>query len=125
MLADASNLHGEVVALARKHCASVQALGTLAAFLALPESEQRSYAEVSLLELSAFVRWQRTFRMPTGQALSMMEIVATWDDLPHKEDWLPEDPRALLEADGQWAPLLADGPPPCGDPHRDDFAMHA
>jgi len=84
---------------------------------ALPAGQQRIYAEVSLLELSAFVRWRRgqASRSQNDGAAST-DFEAAWDllDWDDKSEWVPEDPRSVLACDTMWAPLLADGPPACG-----------
>jgi len=84
----------------RDRLAHVKAIGTITAFLQLPEAHQRAYAEVSLAELSAYVSWLR----------------AVWNALDNdaKYDWVPECSRSCLATNSCWAPLLADGLPPCG-----------
>ncbi|CAE8661741.1 unnamed protein product [Polarella glacialis] len=117
-LADASSQGGEVVASVRERLASVQAKGAQAAFMGLPEDQQRGYAEVSMLELSAYVCWRQSqAARQNSDAPPATEFEAAWDilDCDDKAEWVPEDPRAVLAADGQWAPLLADGPPLCAE----------
>eukprot|EP00747_Dinoflagellata_sp_TGD_P144491 gnl/TRDRNA2_/TRDRNA2_176503_c2_seq12.p1 gnl/TRDRNA2_/TRDRNA2_176503_c2~~gnl/TRDRNA2_/TRDRNA2_176503_c2_seq12.p1 ORF type:complete len:630 (+),score=125.94 gnl/TRDRNA2_/TRDRNA2_176503_c2_seq12:136-2025(+) len=102
----------------REQFAAVQARGAYAAFLDLSEAQQRTYAEVSLMELSAYVGWKndQAAKAPQGGAVPT-EFEAGWDmlDCDDKAEWVPDDPRAVLEADGgRWAPLLAAGPPLCG-----------
>ena len=84
----------------RDRLAHVRGVGSLTAFLQLPGAQQRAYAEVSLAELSAYVSWLR----------------AVWNALDNdaKYDWVPECSRSCLATNSCWAPLLADGLPPCG-----------
>eukprot|EP00930_Biecheleria_cincta_P030803 TRINITY_DN2134_c0_g1_i1.p1 TRINITY_DN2134_c0_g1~~TRINITY_DN2134_c0_g1_i1.p1 ORF type:complete len:938 (-),score=227.14 TRINITY_DN2134_c0_g1_i1:117-2930(-) len=111
----------------------VQAEGSLAVFLRLPEVRQRSFAEVSIMELAAFVSWcrkqagrrarPRGSRRGSGSESeedSAAELQEDWDmmDGGDKADFVPADARATLasEPDGRWMPLLCDGPPPCVAP---------
>lgn len=97
----------------RERLRKVQARGALAAFLNEPEETQRQYAEISVMELSAYVNWRSKQDGPNLDTAT--EFEAAWDilDGDDKATWLPEDPRAFLAADAMWAPLLVDGPPPC------------
>ena len=56
---EASRLGVNIDGVTRERLALVQDRGALAAFAALPEVQQRTYADVSLMELSAFVCWRR------------------------------------------------------------------
>ncbi len=55
---DGSKLGIEVDGETRECMALVKARGALAAFAALPAVQQRTYADVSSMELSAFVCWR-------------------------------------------------------------------
>eukprot|EP00931_Biecheleriopsis_adriatica_P000193 TRINITY_DN10019_c0_g1_i1.p1 TRINITY_DN10019_c0_g1~~TRINITY_DN10019_c0_g1_i1.p1 ORF type:complete len:619 (-),score=153.20 TRINITY_DN10019_c0_g1_i1:74-1930(-) len=105
-------------AAATAKVAALQAKGALACFQELPEEEQHQFVNISIMELSAFVNWRRAqvARQEAGEPAAT-EFDAGWDmlDIDDKEQWLPENPSALLAADGQWASLLADGPARCGD----------
>ena len=88
---------------------AVQGRGARATFASLPEELQRTYAEVSLKELSAYVCWRcakRNEETPIEPAWHVL-------DCDGKARWVPEDHRAVLMADAIWAPLLVDGPPAC------------
>jgi hypothetical protein len=104
----------EALAAVRDGLSAVQARGAVAAFRGLTQDLQRTYAEVSLLELSAFVCYSRAQMQQGG---TRHDIVTAWDtlDCDSKADWVPESPRAALAVESRWAPLLADGPPQCGD----------
>eukprot|EP00812_Abedinium_dasypus_P008555 NODE_230_length_1777_cov_383.021487.p1 GENE.NODE_230_length_1777_cov_383.021487~~NODE_230_length_1777_cov_383.021487.p1 ORF type:complete len:482 (-),score=131.56 NODE_230_length_1777_cov_383.021487:70-1515(-) len=109
--------------------AAVPARGTQAAFAALPEEQQRQYAEVSIMELAAFVSWRKEqiakgpVNGPTG------EFEAAWDilDCYEKAEWLPDDPRAALAMDPEWAPLLVAeiSPRQIDTPSASDYAVKA
>eukprot|EP00930_Biecheleria_cincta_P004879 TRINITY_DN105808_c0_g1_i1.p1 TRINITY_DN105808_c0_g1~~TRINITY_DN105808_c0_g1_i1.p1 ORF type:complete len:701 (+),score=159.39 TRINITY_DN105808_c0_g1_i1:76-2103(+) len=112
-LADSAS-QGEPAAQAtRDKLSSVQARGAMAAFAALDEEEQRNYTEVSIMELAAFVKWRRALaaRQQTSDEPAATELESAWDalDVDQKGEWVPEDPRAMLSADGQFAALLAHG----------------
>ena len=120
-VADALSKGAEIGDALQKRLAAVEAKGVPAAFMALPTSDQRAYAEVSLLELSAYVCWRQAHE-PDGAARSLMDdahclvaLAAAWDklDCDDMAGWVPMDARAALLDDGRWAPLLADGPPVC------------
>eukprot|EP00931_Biecheleriopsis_adriatica_P070199 TRINITY_DN4398_c0_g2_i1.p1 TRINITY_DN4398_c0_g2~~TRINITY_DN4398_c0_g2_i1.p1 ORF type:complete len:769 (+),score=224.24 TRINITY_DN4398_c0_g2_i1:105-2411(+) len=108
---------------ARRHLENVLADGALKVFQRLPVVKQRSYAEVSIMELAAFVSWCRSQENSTKRARkqddsdSDADLQEDWDmmDGGDKADWVPEDSRATLalEEDGRWLQLLADGPPRC------------
>ena len=89
----------------------VCARGAFSAFVELDVAHQRACAEVSIMELSACLRWAETqsAAAPLGPAWA-----ALTDD--EKASWVGADPRATLALDGRWAALLAEGPPPCGAP---------
>ena len=92
------------LALARAALEAVKERGAQAAFASLPEEVQRTYAEVALRELSAYVCW--------GNHWGFIDEAA-WHALHRddKADWVPDDHRAVLMADAIWEPLLVDGPP--------------
>lgn len=102
--------------------AAIQARGARLAFVSLPESTQRAYAEVSLMELAAYVCWRRAEAARLGQRGEgvsedqEVELKAAWDqlDCDDKVEWVPQDTRAALGLEACWASLLADGAPPCG-----------
>ena len=83
---------------------AVKVRGARAAFASLPEEVQRTYAEVSLMELSAYVCWRNHWGFIDE---------AAWHAL-HRDDkayWVPDDYRTVLMDDAIWEPLLVDGPP--------------
>ena len=92
--------------LARAALEAVKERGAQAAFASLPEEVQRTYAEVSLMELSAYVCWRNHWGFIDEAAWHALHC----DD---KARWIPEDHRTVLMADAIWAPLLVDGPPAC------------
>ena len=116
-LADAPGHGSEVMGGVRERLASVHAKGAKDGFKRIPEHEQRTYAEVSFSELSAYVCWRReqVARQQHGEVPVDTDLEAAWDllDGSDKPDWVPEFPRAVLAADPQWAPLLVDRPPIC------------
>jgi len=115
-LADVSAQGLPVDPLVRDQLGKVQARGAQAAYLTLPEDEQRNYVEVSLMELGAYVCWRRKQALHKSCGDDLDGYYAAWDalDCDMKGEFVPEDPRAVLAEDGIWAPLLADGPPACG-----------
>ena len=93
---------------------AVQGHGAQATFATLPEDLQRDYAEVSLKELSAYVRWRRAnCAKRSGETPMQFEFAWHVLDRDDKARWVPEDHRAVLMADAIWAPLLVHGPPAC------------
>ena len=80
---------------------AISVRGALPVFLELDISEQEAYAEVSMMELSAYHHYRQ-------------KTEAAWNDFDcdEKAKWVPENHRAGL-AHSRWAPLLAGGPPPC------------
>ena len=90
---------------------AVQGRGAQATFTSLPEELQRTYAEVSLKELLAYVCWRCAKRSEE----TPMQFEPAWHvlDCDDKARWVPEDHRAVLMADAIWAPLLFDGPTAC------------
>mmetsp|Transcript_59926 Transcript_59926/g.107853 ORF Transcript_59926/g.107853 Transcript_59926/m.107853 type:complete len:139 (-) Transcript_59926:203-619(-) len=110
----------ETLAHAREQHARLQACGAMLAFSGLPEFQQRAYAEVSLLELSAFACFRRARLLGREASESAAGIEGAWNalDCDDKAEWLLEEPREELEKDGQWMALLEDGPTPCGVIHR-------
>ena len=93
---------------------AVQGPGAQATFATLPEDLQRSYAEVSLKELSAYVRWRRANCAKRSEE-TPMQFEFAWHvlDRDDKARWVPDDHRSVLMADAIWAPLLSHGPPAC------------
>ena len=73
---------------------------------------RRTYAEVSIMELSAFVAWRHAQITNLQNESALSHLQAGWDGLEcdDKVDWLPEDPRASLSGDPTWAALLRDWP---------------
>ena len=69
------------------------------------------YAEVSLMELSAYVCWKRAQAAKGGDVCK--DYQAAWDilDCDVKVYWVPDDPWVVLAADPTWAPLLDDALP--------------
>ena len=63
-------------------------------------------------ELAAFVNWRRSqvAQQEKGDLPPATEFESGWDllNIDQKTEWLPEDTRAFLEADAQWAALLTD-----------------
>ena len=117
-VADALREGAEIGGALQKRLAAVEAKGVLAAFKALPTSEQRTYAEVSLLELSAYVCWRQAHEAQLQRpddAPYLVALAAARDklDCDDMAEWVPMDAREALLDDGRWAPFLADGPPVC------------
>ena len=112
-LGDAASQGGDFSESLRLRVAMAQTHGVLTAFLQLPEDVQRSYAEVSLMELSAFVSWRRSQHAPRSSKKSLLR---RWEllDCDDKAKWVPQGHRTELANDETWAPLLSDGPPLCG-----------
>jgi len=99
----------------RDDLTSIKIKGVRAVFGDLPQDQQRAYAEVSLMELSAYARW-RAAQVATSDGLAVVpsEFNTEWDmlDCDDKASWVPRDARASLASDAIWAPLLEDGGPP-------------
>lgn len=97
----------------REKLNSVQTMGAMATFAALDLQEQHRYTEVSIKELSAYIKWRRTQIACSDQFLdeiAEMKLQGTWDSIHNsvKDDWVPENCRAVLMADMQFARLIAD-----------------
>lgn len=109
-MAEASSQAEEVTPEIREQIASVQAKGAKMAFLLLDESVQQQYIEVSYQELAAFANWRRSqvAQQESGAVPPATEFEGCWDLLNHddKKEWLPQDPKAFLAADLQWAALV-------------------
>lgn len=94
--------------------------GALVEFLNLPEAVQCAIANVSLHELAAYVRWHAAQDGSAVAASSASQVMrqTSWSSLDDaaKAAWSVENPRGVLSADARWAPLLAEGAPPCGSP---------
>eukprot|EP00435_Cladocopium_sp_Y103_P056970 s1152_g19.t1 len=109
-VAEASSQAEEVTPEIRDQIASVQAKGAKMAFLLLDESVQQQYIEVSYQELAAFANWRRSqvAQQESGAVPPATEFEGCWDLLNHddKKEWLPQDPKAFLAADLQWAALV-------------------
>ena len=101
----------------QQQLASIKERGALEIFQELPDGAQRAYAEVSLMELAAFTCWHNLRRANHKEKVPDAILQSDWDllDCDEKADCVPEDARAILAADGRWASLLADGPPPCSE----------
>ena len=84
---------------------AVQKLGALRAFQALPACRKRTYTDISLQEVSAFVAWSATCGLADAK-----ERAAAWAGLDedHKHDHVPHNWRALLEKDPTWHVLIED-----------------
>ena len=103
---DASRLGIKVDGETRECLALVNARGALAAFVALSAVQQRTYADVSLMELSAFVCWRRVQdQFGSGPKAGGWAAWASLD-CEVKAEWVPEDPRSVLGGVPMWAPLL-------------------
>ena len=96
----------DILAHVQAEWEAVKECGARAAFASLPEEVQRTYVEVSLKELSAYVCWKQHWGFIDEAAWHALHC----DD---KAWWVPEDHRAVLMADAIWEPLLVDGPPAC------------
>ena len=95
---------GIVDAVTSARLSAVKECGAQEVFFDLPVCDQHNFSDVSLMELSAFVQWQRT--QPTY--VSRMLLEKAWADL-HVDDkwaWVTDDPRAALSGDAEWAALL-------------------
>ena len=106
-LADARNQGCRVETLvAAQNC--IQEIGARTAFTHLPEDLQQAYAEVSMLELAAYVTWRRMYEKQASSFDGPIQFDTAWDalDCDEKAEWIPEDPRAVLLSDGKWAALL-------------------
>ena len=107
-LADAQNQGCRVETLVADRFRSVQECGARTAFTHLPEDLQQAYAEVSMLELAAYVTWRRMHDKRASSFDGPIQFDTAWDalDCDEKVEWIPEDPRAVLLSDGKWAALL-------------------
>ena len=113
-IGDASSQGAEVNVETRERLAMVQKCGAPAAFAALPKELQRTYAEVSLLELSAFACWRRGQVKSANDGAPRLKVdFEAWDllDDDDKAEWVPVDPYSALIGDTLWAPLLAAAAP--------------
>merc|ERR1719345_434369 len=90
----------------------MQSRGAFATFADLEADAQRTYVEVSLTELAAYVNWRSKQAGITAE--TPLEFEAGWDllDCDAKAEWIVDDPMAFLgEADPAWQPLLAAATP--------------
>jgi hypothetical protein len=69
----------------------------------LKSDKQCKFLDVALEELSTFGHW-RALQVP----VDMATLHAKWDSVTvdEKSDWVPDNPRESLAADGQFAALL-------------------
>lgn len=86
----------------------------MATFADIDQHKQHAYVEVSLAELSGYVKWRREFTHPDGTLLDGMDVLdamAVWNELHNviKAGWVPSCPPAMLRTDGQFAHLIQDG----------------
>ena len=97
-LADAQNQGCRVETLVADRFRSVQECGARTAFTHLPEDLQQAYAEVSMLELAAYVTWRRMHEKQASSFDGPIRFDTAWDalDCDEKVGWIPEDPRAVL-----------------------------
>ncbi|CAE8599864.1 unnamed protein product [Polarella glacialis] len=106
---DASS-HGCADPVLGEKISAAQAKGAQGTFMELPKDVRRCYNEVSVLEFSAYVCWQRSHaaRQQNGEVPPATELDEAWDNLDcdEKAEWVPENPRAVLAEDGHWSPLL-------------------
>ena len=82
---------------------NIQNLGVFEAYLTNPVDFQRSYVEVSLMELAAYELWRCCAQTDNPTAWGSLE-----PDI--KAEYVPDDPRAFLAKDGKWTALLVDAP---------------
>lgn len=114
-------------------------------FSKLPHQRQLDFAEASLRELAAYVRWRKgRLQQPQESGLGEaggapepllrrkrpveLQLQTQWSqlDADTKAEWLPaedEDPRRALAEDGRWAPLLAATAPPEPAPRAREAAL--
>ena len=117
-------LHSNATPALRRLSDLATEIGAWAVFPGRAVQEQRLYADVALSELSAYVHWRCHKAMKLGNVTAgtaeRTSLEANWDmewDLLQEKDkveWVPKHPRRFLEGHDRWAPLLADGSPPCG-----------
>ena len=107
-LADAQNQGCRVETLVADRFRSVQECGARTAFTHLPEDLQQAYAEVSMLELTAYVTWRRMHEKQASSFDGPIQFDTAWDalDCDEKAEWIPEYPLTVLLSDGKWAALL-------------------
>jgi len=98
-MCDAADCAGAPVRLVKQWASLIEAIGAQAAFQTLSAEQQRAYAQVSLLELSAYECWRRAH----GTA-----DINEWDilDADAKGDYLPEDAVAMLATNPLWTTLI-------------------
>ena len=94
---------GEVTDFVREQTTAITANGVLATFNDLPDSQKRTYHEVSIKELAAYDHW---WRLQTHNDCNSFDA---WDSLDQdaKAECIPEDPRESLKAGKRWSALLA------------------
>lgn len=113
-MAEAASQSVEVTAETREQISAIQAKGAKMAFMVLPDAVQRTYTEVAITELAAFVHWRKSqvALQEKGEIPPATEFEGGWDllNIEEKSEWLPENPRAFLAADAQWVALLAEHP---------------
>jgi hypothetical protein len=103
-LDDESSQGADVSVEIRNTMDMIRSQGLLAAYAALSGEFKEAYAEVSLMELSAFLRWHLHFQS-SGTPCSVPDGEA-WDLLEDEEkaNWISEDPYWVL-SDPLWSKL--------------------
>ena len=109
-MVDASSQATKVSAQEREQMDSLQAKGAKTAFMLLDESKQREYVEAAFSELAAFANWRRSqvAQQDKGDLPPATEFEGCWDllDEEQKLEWVPQDAKAFLAADLQFANLV-------------------
>lgn len=102
------------------HLEAIRSRGALAVFAELDVTEQQEWAEMSIHELSAYVKWRQ---IPGNDDDAAFEALHCQE----KRALVAEDPRAEV-ALSAWSALVTDGPPPLGEVESEydsDNAMDA
>eukprot|EP00913_Durusdinium_trenchii_P028220 g26455.t1 len=116
-----------VTAETREQISAIQAKGAKMAFMVLPDAVQRTYTEVAITELAAFVHWRKSqvALQEKGEIPPATEFEGGWDllNIEEKSEWLPEETWEIVQTggtlcwdvtakskDAQWVALLAEHP---------------